>query len=528
MEDAPRSDHEIWGFLDGENKERQVMEALHAGNLILATDGSNRCDEGAMAWCCANKESRHIIVKGRRRVRCARSDSSSLRPELDAIYGAIQYVEDVIKRFHDEQVGNVLDVPIYTDSANAISDMEHSLLPSTKNVFENNIDMKIRLKETLRKSKIQFHLEYVKAHQDRDMPFDDLPFPAQLNCVVDEYASGVYNDNKCGQHEDLVPFFPEQICALTLPFVKPTTNIVEQLLSFANGHNTESQLARYWNIPEKWLGNIEWKGLRSALRRERNSGKGMLCKLLHKQWPTMKLMKRNGLSSIDTCPICCKEVETWDHVFQCKHQAARAERQVRLGEIKTILVQRQTHPVLQNRILAMIQQWTGGFPITVNRRSEHNMNVEEAFHDQRILGFGNFFCGVVSKCFGEIQDEYYQQLEVRKAIMTKNEWNVMFIRELLTYSQAIWKFRCDWMHNTRNGTIESQIRDMAMNLRNEILANPWKIRNEDVHLLRRNAKFIFNGSIIQIQQWIDRVITSVNIAINHDIATRQDLKKWLH
>ena len=120
-------------------------------------------------------------------------------------------------------------------------------------MFENNIDLKMELKKILRTTYSKFSLQHVKGHQDKHTPFDELTIPAKLNCLMDKYAEGVYSDKSCGEHSDIVPFYKAQTCSLSLPFGRPTTNIVEQLISFHNGHESESQLARYWNIPLPWL-----------------------------------------------------------------------------------------------------------------------------------------------------------------------------------------------------------------------------------------------------------------------------------
>jgi len=58
---------------------------------VAATDGSNKNDEGALAWCCASKKTGEILVRGRGRVTCAKIDSSSLRPELVALVDVVQF-----------------------------------------------------------------------------------------------------------------------------------------------------------------------------------------------------------------------------------------------------------------------------------------------------------------------------------------------------------------------------------------------------------------------------------------------------
>jgi len=85
------------------------------------------------------------LARGRGRVNYSKDDASSLRPELAALLAATTFISDFALQ---EGLNNDIkhQISIYTDSANAIADMESGLYPSTKNVLENNIDIKLELK----------------------------------------------------------------------------------------------------------------------------------------------------------------------------------------------------------------------------------------------------------------------------------------------------------------------------------------------------------------------------------------------
>jgi len=146
--------------------------------------------------------------------------------------------------------------------------MRLSYYPTTINVFENIIDMKIKLKNLLRNSPFCIDLVFVEAHQDEVKPWEALDMPAKLNCYVDEYVGETYADDERGLNIENVHFFPDLRILLSLPFTRPTANIMTQLTSLCNGHKAESQLARYWKIKEQWLGNVEWNGLQKAIQRK--------------------------------------------------------------------------------------------------------------------------------------------------------------------------------------------------------------------------------------------------------------------
>jgi len=182
----------MWGEIHHVKTKEILINNMKNSKTLIVTDGSNWNDEGAQAWGNTDEDG-EFLVKGRGRVACAKSDASSLRPELHALLAATTYATALME---EEDHINTVKIPIYTDSANAIIGMQSSLYPTTKNVLENNIDMKLELKNVLRESSIQFQLQHVRAHQDQVKPYEELTLPEQLNCEIDKYAGEVYRECK--------------------------------------------------------------------------------------------------------------------------------------------------------------------------------------------------------------------------------------------------------------------------------------------------------------------------------------------
>jgi len=121
---------------------------------------------------------------------------------------------------------------------------------------------------------------------------------------------------------------------------------------------------------------------------------------------------------------------------------------------------------------------------------DYNLDeINAAFRDQRNLGFGNMFCGIISHKFGDIQQSYYDQLQIDKKRLTKHEWNVTLIREFLKFSEAMWDRRCKFVHEDSEHLMEMQTRSLAWKLKHMAQGSPWMIRNDDAHLLSRDNFF---------------------------------------
>jgi len=130
---------------------------------------------------------------------------------------------------------------------------------------------------------------------------------------------------------------------------------------------------------------------------------GNLCKLVHKQIPTMSMMHHSKLGITKICPLCEKEVEDWaHHVFKYQSQCARVERGIQLGELRKALQVRKTNPILMQRLMALLSQWTSLYKITVPSSDGDLQKLNLAFVDQCAFGVENMFAGVLTHKFGDV------------------------------------------------------------------------------------------------------------------------------
>jgi len=142
----------------------------------------------------------------------------------------------------------------------------------------------------------------------------------------------------------------------------------------------------------------------------------------------------------------------------------------------------ETELVLQQRLLSMILQWTGGFAAVVPESDQTNCSgLNEPFYDQTKLGIQNIFRGVLTHKFGDYQQGHYDGMQRKHRRCSQQEWNVAFIRSLLTYSKNMWKIQYDYVNEVTNANMESQVQNMAWKMRSILLNNIWKLRYDDRH-----------------------------------------------
>ena len=84
-----------------------------------------------------------------------------------------------------------LKVTLHTDSESLISRchyLHNRLVPKPSYFTLPDQDLLLALEEVTR-SLPRIHMQHVKSHQDKNIPFDELSLPAQLNFRADELAT---------------------------------------------------------------------------------------------------------------------------------------------------------------------------------------------------------------------------------------------------------------------------------------------------------------------------------------------------
>ena len=136
-------------------------------------------------------------------------------------------------------------------------------------------------------------------------------------------------------------------------------------------------------------------------------------------------------------------------------------------------------------------------------------------------------CGATSHKFGEIQQKHYDSMRIDKKRRIKHEWNITLIRELIKFSEAMWNYRCTYVHEEIEHSMEMQTRSLAWKLGHNAQQTHWMVCCEDLHLFNRDKSFFKTGSIINVQSWVDIIQISIAIKENHEQATPQDIRKWI-
>ena len=227
--------------------ERTLVKMYMENDIVGGTDGSvNECRFG-ISWGYKHAVTEEMIVKSNGAIPNAPEDANSTRAEMFAVVCLISYVGYLCEKITVKN--EVPNLTLYTDSQSTILNSEKTFFPTAKNSFENDIDIKLQLKDLLSIVPMKVQLYHVKSHQDKNKPWEDLSFSARLNCEMDEHVNMFFRTlrrNYC--HSMEAPFLPAQKLGVKMPFERPSSFIADRILSFKHGHEAETTMSNIWKI----------------------------------------------------------------------------------------------------------------------------------------------------------------------------------------------------------------------------------------------------------------------------------------
>eukprot|EP00957_Ditylum_brightwellii_P080977 6159618-Ditylum_brightwellii.AAC.1 len=72
------------------------------------------------------------------------------------------------------------------------------------------------------------------------------------------------------------------------------------------------------------MDDVAWDSLEKALDQQHLFNQIRSVKFMHNWLNTGSQKKHFCEDTVDCCPACDGEVETWEHLFQCNHEDLRA------------------------------------------------------------------------------------------------------------------------------------------------------------------------------------------------------------
>ena len=208
-----------------------TAHAIWNGQAILATDGSVKDRRATYAWILSTTHDNvelDITSGDLIHLSAPYARHTLKRPDAAALYAALTWIMDLLHKYPDDtsQVGETPALPIPVDNKLVINDIQCPInaLTPTFQMLTPDYDIIQAIHTTISKLPIKVDIFHVKAHQDRDKPFEGLSPYAQLNILADQHAEQLH---QC--QPTLIGLFPTWIPGTTAALYHGNTSITANI-----------------------------------------------------------------------------------------------------------------------------------------------------------------------------------------------------------------------------------------------------------------------------------------------------------
>ena len=271
---------------------------------------------------------------------------------------------------------------------------------------------------------------------------------------------------------------------------------------------------KYWNALQKTLSS--WNKFQY----------GSAVKSIHRLWDTSARKQSWGQASNGNCPLCNMEPESCDHVLQCKK--TKKARKIFINEINTVMKGIRTFPLMRRWILIMINQWCGGYDISLPNKNELSLRgIRKAMKSQIRIGVNNFLRGILSHRWDKLQQKYEKKKTGNNpAVYRICDWSRHISKTCLESTVKMWNYRCELVHLNQTGTVDDVLRAKLLTFVLSLQETPWKLRFHDRHLLKRKQSFFAKSKRVTLLAWKDRVDIAMELAEASIAEVGNDLEKY--
>ena len=519
-----------WDTVD-EQIELELVTRIKNGKLLAGLDGSVTNGKGAYSFGLFSEESTPIYLH-HGPIHGDSEQQNSTRSEMHGILGLLLYLKYLSTKY--SLIDPYPTITIYGDNIESLRVAKVGPSLALKNTFSSDMDVAWELFYHVRNSPFKFQFEHVKSHQDDEIEYELLSIEAKINVQCDDHVTKYFRDpmKTSAKHMLKIPHYPNQQISLENPYTRITSSFRSNIQRYKVGHDAELQCARTWKVSPRALPLIDWENLRKEHRSKRGFRKFKTTKAIHRQWATMCRESRWKRAESALCPLCKQTNETISHVFQCTHDLVKLNRTKAIAEFKTSLSKYKSCPVLINHFCRVLHQYCGGFkvsdldPYVVSPSNRQLYLVALAFREQvQKLGTKNMMFGILSKRFLDCQKLYFQHNNFGRNY-TIDRWGRWIIRALQEFTNNLWSYRCEIMHEKEVGTMEFRLRSLAETWLIQLQMNPTILPIKSRYLLNKSPKYFRKGDLRSVNAWVRRM--DAELRESKIESNTSDIRLWLN
>jgi hypothetical protein len=276
---------------------------------------------------------------------------------------------------------------------------------------------------------------HVKSHQDKNVPYEELTRPAQMNTQADTLATQALN--KQHGRGNQAKFIPLPNCYAYLVHKGRYINAHENVL--LREALPGADLMDYYKERYKWsakiMNQIDWTQF-GKLHKRNNVPRSFAVKLTTGALATNRKIQQTQDSYHSPCCIECHEIETNSHLYQCScRQEWKTET---TNQLRRLLNNISTAPQVASDIIHGVNHF-------LKNTQRLPTYLEE--HPQTKIGWGMLFRGFMAKTFERRQRKYHKQNNSHSPEEMAS-WSIKVLMFFQTQANRAWKIRNDINHKT--------------------------------------------------------------------------------
>ena len=307
---------------------------------------------------------------------------------------------------------------------------------------------------------MEIEMEHVKGHQDRTVPYEDLPRQAQVNTDMDALANEIHEDSN--HPTPKIPVF--QSCCVAV--LINNSVITDKLGKRLRTHITSRPLIQYLLACNQWtqpvFESIDRITLEKYLTNVPDSKRTNLINLMH-GWQHTSQRKSmicdsdtesNGLDG--ACPLGCGAVECNHYYLRCNKQPGCKQLPRELKTIVKYLCNSKTHPDIAAILQRSLMSGLSGDDPSLNWTTHDPLQelISEAFHEQTRIRWTQLFLGRLSLKWKMAQDKWYHELFAQGIELNKSNnsqvWAKNLCQRLMFFALTRWQLRNKAYHDHVN------------------------------------------------------------------------------
>jgi len=292
---------------------------------------------------------------------------------------------------------------------------------------------------------MSFRLQWVKAHQDDNKPFEELPLSVQLNIEADNLAGQV---DAVPNHLPTHIFPSTEVVLHSSRHGSITSRYRSTIMTLSHMESYRLKLADRWGWHTSVLDTIDWRvfyASRKQCLHQQRINQVTHTKLLNRLLPIAYRQHRSDSTRLSKCPSCPCPVETDEHLYTCPHPKRAAWR----SDLQTLLIKKyadnnQTDPVLATLLVEGFAKTFQDLPLSFPPVPP---TYHLLWHHQSSIGWVGLFCGHVSVEWSRLQHAHMVH-SPECSRPDGHQWVLKLVATLQTHWNLLWRLRNESQHGS--------------------------------------------------------------------------------